>query len=435
MGCYCSGVLMNTMFQKVREFNDDSAKPSIKNMKTTADKRCLEIFWSDGVTSRYPHVLLRDSCNSCKCPQCSVHQTVVNAIVEFGVDISLKKSTVSDDGKTLSCLWPDGHESEYSSEFLLRMRMPESRIKRGENVDDLVKDELVLWNRETMQNAIPSYDYNDIMNDHRCLFDSLYDLYQRGMIMLNNAPQRDGVVLEMVAKIGWGRKTNFGDCWNAKVVDNPTNISYTNNALYFHTDISNVCSPPSIAALHCIDQPDQERGGKSLYVDGFNVVKQLKQTCPEAFDLLKNVEVKFADEGANVTGEYSISYSNPIIKTNKHGRITDFIVSNMLMSEIDKYTTVDQLLQFHDAYHELMKILYAPENTVDYHMRPGQIAVIQNTRVLHGRTALDTTAGPLKRWIQVTYMDWDAVFSKLRVLQRKLGLKSPYLHEVSNDFF
>ncbi|XP_028404275.1 gamma-butyrobetaine dioxygenase-like isoform X2 [Dendronephthya gigantea] len=372
-------------------------------MKTTADKRCLEIFWSDGVTSRYPHVLLRDSC---KCPQCSVHQTVVNAIVEFGVDISLKKSTVSDAGKTLSCLWPDGHESEYSSEFLLRMRMPESRIKRGGNVDDLVKDELMLWNRETMQNAIPSYDYNDIMNDHRCLFDSLYDLYQRGMIMLNNAPQRDGVVLEMVAKIGWGRKTNFGDCWNAKVVDNPTNISYTNNALYFHTDISNVCSPPS-----------------------------LKQTCPEAFDLLKNVEVKFADEGTNVTGEYSISYSNPIIKTNKHGRITDFIVSNMLMSEIDKYTTVDQLLQFHDAYHELMKILYAPENTVDYHMSPGQIAVIQNTRVLHGRTALDTTAGPLKRWIQVTYMDWDAVFSKLRVLQRKLGLKSPYLHEVSNDFF
>lgn len=122
-------------------------------------------------------------------------------------------------------------------------------------------------------------------------------------------------------------------------------------------------------------------------------------------------------------------------RTNKYGRITDFIVSNMLMSESDNYRSVDEILQFHDAYDELMKILYAPENIVDLHMRPGQIAVLQNTRVLHGRTAIDTTAGPLKRWIQVTYMDWDAIFSKLRVLQRKLGLKTPHLHEVSNDFF
>ena len=193
--------------QSIPEFDDDSAKPSIRSVKTTADKRCLKIFWSDGVTSRYPHVLLR---NSCKCRQCSAHQTVVSAIVEFGLDISIKKSRVSDDGKTLMCHWPDGHESEYSTDFLLRSRMPEARTERRNTLDDLVKDELVLWNKETMQNAIPSYDYNDMMNDDRCFFDTLYDLYQRGLVVLNNAPQRDGVVLEMVAKIGWGRSTNFG---------------------------------------------------------------------------------------------------------------------------------------------------------------------------------------------------------------------------------
>ena len=108
----------------------------------------------------------------------------------------------------------------------------------------------------------------------------------------------------------------------------------------------------------------------------------------------------------------------------------------MVMSEIcNSSTTPDEVLQFYEAYHEFMNILYAPENIVDLQMKPGDVALIHNTRVLHGRTAVETTGEPLKRWIQIAYMDWDGIFSKLRVLQKKLALKTPYLQEQSNDFF
>ena len=55
-----------------------------------------------------------------------------------------------------------------------------------------------------------SYDYDAVMNDETCLFDSLYDLYQWGFVLLKNAPQRDGVVMDMAARISWVRSTQFG---------------------------------------------------------------------------------------------------------------------------------------------------------------------------------------------------------------------------------
>ena len=62
--------------------------------------------------------------------------------------------------------------------------------------------------------------------------------------------------------------------------------------------------------------------------------------------------------------------------------------------------------------------------------------MFHNDRVLHGRTAFESTAEkPMARWLQGMYFDWDVVFSKLQVLQMKLGLKTPYLPEQSDDYF
>ena len=137
----------------------------------------------------------------------------------------------------------------------------------------------------------------------------------------------------------------------------------------------------------------------------------------------------FSQTGLFVIKHFSYS------RLNEHGRITEFLVSNMVMSECNKDTSPDELLDFYEAYNELMKLLYAPENIVDLYLKPGQIALIQNTRVLHGRTAIEATGEPVKRWLQIMYMDWDMIFSKLRVLQKKLGLDTPYLPEQFNDFF
>ena len=121
---------------------------------------------------------------------------------------------------------------------------------------------------------------------------------------------------------------------------------------------------------------------------------------------------------------------------NRHGRICSFLYNGHVESESKRGYTPDELLEFYDASCVLAKNLQEPDNVIDIHLKSGQIVMFQNNRVLHGRTAFKTTAGePKARWLQGMYFDWDIVFSKLRVLQRKLALKTPYLPEQSDDFF
>ena len=61
-----------------------------------------------------------------------------------------------------------------------------------------------------MQDKVPSHDYGALMKDDKNLFDFLYALYQHGLVLVNHAPARDGVIMEMAARIGWNRRTHLG---------------------------------------------------------------------------------------------------------------------------------------------------------------------------------------------------------------------------------
>ena len=98
--------------------------------------------------------------------------------------------------------------------------------------------------------------------------------------------------------------------------------------------------------------------------------------------------------------------------------------------------TPDELLAFYDALYVLTKGLQELNNVTNIHLKSGQIAVFHNNRVFHGRTAFTTAAGErMARWLQGIYFSWDVIFSKLRVLQNRLGLKSPYIPDHSDDCF
>ena len=51
-----------------------------------------------------------------------------------------------------------------------------------------------------------------------------------------------------------------------------------------------------------------------MFVDGFNVIKQLHENHPDAFDVLKNFHVRFSDYGTDAFGEFAFGYSRPLIR-------------------------------------------------------------------------------------------------------------------------
>ena len=190
--------------------NSNHSISYIKNVYTDFDDRCLKVAWSNGTASRFPLNFLRDNC---KCPECfepSSKQKLFNTARDRMKDIEIDQALISDDGQHLNCIWPGGHKSSYSLHWLHDMRMPEENEVRPRNSDSLVKDELILWNREMMQDNVPLYDYNLLMNEDKGLFDSLYCLYQNGILVIDNAPARDGVLMELAARIGYHKRTHYG---------------------------------------------------------------------------------------------------------------------------------------------------------------------------------------------------------------------------------
>ncbi|XP_078576358.1 gamma-butyrobetaine dioxygenase-like isoform X2 [Branchiostoma floridae x Branchiostoma japonicum] len=81
-----------------------------------------------------------------------------------------------------------------------------------------------------------------------------------------------------------------------------------------------------------------------------------------------------------------------------------------------------QVRPFYRAMKAFNAILYRQENLVQLKMKPGEMFALDNRRVLHGRSAFSATGGTSCRHLQGGFLDWDEVYSRMRVLQAELGI-------------
>jgi gamma-butyrobetaine dioxygenase len=77
-----------------------------------------------------------------------------------------------------------------------------------------------------------------------------------------------------------------------------------------------------------------------------------------------------------------------------------------------------------DLYYNARKIISTLYNSnqfrIEFKLMPGDILMMDNHRLLHGRTSYDTNEG--KRFLQGCYIDHDSSEGKLRHLIRKFSL-------------
>ena len=105
------------------------------------------------------------------------------------------------------------------------------------------------------------------------------------------------------------------------------------------------------------------------------------------------------------------------------GQLSRFFLSNFARDSISKGSP-ECVVELYEAYLTIGKMLRDPANVIEYKMIPGDMVTINNHRVLHGRTEFTVTEGG-SRFLAGIYMDWDTMYSRLRVLARKLNLPCP----------
>ena len=68
------------------------------------------------------------------------------------------------------------------------------------------------------------------------------------------------------------------------------------------------------------------------------------------------------------------------------------------------------MLNYYEAYRKFSKIIDDPKMAISFKLKPGDAFLVDNTRVLHARTAY-LNAGT--RWLQGCYADKDSLLSNI----------------------
>lgn len=76
----------------------------------------------------------------------------------------------------------------------------------------------------------------------------------------------------------------------------------------------------------------------------------------------------------------------------------------------------EDMLNYYKAYRKFSDIINDPKMAVNFKLNPGDCFIVDNTRVLHARTAY---LGKGSRWLQGCYVDKDGLLSTISTMLKK----------------
>ena len=315
----------------------------------------------------------------------------------FLEDINIIKTLI--DKNTLELTFNDGVTCKFEINKLT------DEFLENENILSKIKKKL--WNSSLKDK--PKYEFKDTFFKSKELYNLLKSFYTYGFIVIKNVPTTKNYIVKFANSIGNIRQTNFGKYFNVKSVPKPNDLAYTSHALSPHTDNPYRKPVPCIQLLHCLE--NEVSGGLSTLVDGFKVANYLKEHNPDYFTILTKVKVKFKFIDKNIV----LENEGTLIELDDNTNLKQIRFSTRL-----DYTPIlnkDELELYYKARKAISTLYNSEKFKIKFKLQPGDLMMMDNYRLLHGRTSFDTNQG--KRFLQGCYIDYDSSEGKLRHLQRK----------------
>ena len=279
------------------------------------------------------------------------------------------------------------------------------------NKDILLKTiQKIKW--DSTLKDIKNFEYKENFSESREMYDLLISFYKYGFVIIKNVPTDNNFIVKFANSIGSVRRTNFGEYFNVKSKIDPNDLAYTSMQLSPHTDNPYRNPVPCIQLLHCII--NEVSGGFSTIVDGFTVCEDLKKNHPDYFKVLNEIKVKFKFIDKDVVLE---DWSE-LIKLNDDGTFKQVRFSPRL--DFVPVLNKDQLDLYYKARKKLSEMYNSKKYRIEFKLEPKDLIMMDNYRLLHGRTAYETSEG--NRFLQGCYIDYDSTEGKLKHLKRKFEI-------------
>jgi len=283
-------------------------------------------------------------------------------------------------------------------------------LKEFSNVNDVRLINKIHW--DSSLNELNNFRFNQNFFEEKVMYDALQNFYKFGFVIFKNVPIKDNYIVNFANSIGSIRRTNFGEFFNVKSKPNPNDLAYTSLELAPHTDNPYRNPVPCIQMLHCIE--NEVNGGYSTLVDGFTVTEKLKKDYPEYYEILTKTKVRFQFIDQDVVLEDWAE----MIQLDDQGNFKQVRFSPRLdfVPLMDK----EKLDLYYSARNKISELYNSDNYRIEFKLLPGDLLMMDNHRLLHGRTSFDANEG--KRFLQGCYIDYDSTQGKLKHLKRKFNL-------------
>jgi len=183
--------------------------PTVKNIHKADSNGMLHVTWNNNTVNRYPFVYLRDNC---QCPECfheSSLQRSFDTVGRLKVDIQPDRVDVLQNGKEVSVTWPDEHVSVFKSEWLHHRRLTEEQ-DTSKRPSTLNREGVIFWKADQLQGKIPRYDFAEVIEDDRKLYEWLNSLHSMGIALVTNTPLQSDEGYKLCERVGYHKTTHYG---------------------------------------------------------------------------------------------------------------------------------------------------------------------------------------------------------------------------------
>lgn len=368
-------------------------------MKATINQAALDadavrVVFGDGRETAYHFLWLRDNC-----PR-GIHPDTQERIFDLlSVEENIAPTKIESAPGALSVWWNGGDApSVFSADWL-----------RANAYDDASRAERrappTLWDSRLTP---PRFAYDGVIGDPQTTLSWLRALRDYGLTVIDQAPPRTSAVREAAERIAPLRRTNFGEEFEVRSKPEPNNVAYTALELQTHTDLPNREMPPGVQFLHCL--ANGASGGESVFVDGFRIAAEIRETDPQMFALLCETKLPFRFHD----GDCDLRYRAPTIALDADGEFFQIRHHLALTAPLD--APFAETPAIYRALRSFAALCRDRRFALDLRLAPGEIAVFNNRRILHGRRAFNPATGA--RHLQGCYVDWDETLSRIRVLER-----------------
>ena len=145
-------------------------------------------------------------------------------------------------------------------------------------------------------------------------------------------------------------------------------------------------------------------------IDGFAVAERLQADSPARLRTARQIFARFEYSGSKGV---RLRSKRPIIELGPDGELIAVRFNNRSAAA---FTDIpyDDMADYYAAYRRMSALVEDPELTVRFTLSPGELFIVDNLRVLHGRTAF---TGSGDRWLQGCYADRDGLLSTLAAIE------------------